>query len=152
MRREILFRGKRIDNGEWVYGLTLQRPSSVDPQHAKQLFLTPDGYSFPLMIDEDTVCQYTGLTDKEGKKIFDGDIIRRKVYVYSLGRIKPDKERMLIGVVEWYNDGINAGHWTISAKDEHDNPTKYYFDNSYDVIGNIFDNPDLLPASSTDTD
>lgn len=74
-QREILFKAKRADNGNWIQGNLIVNETTgqhmimhVWPEH-------PDLYDFRTVIPE-TVCQYTGLTDKSGNKIFEGDIVK----------------------------------------------------------------------------
>lgn len=73
MNREILFRAKKVDGGEWVEGYVIQRYGAwfiYDIKNADTC--RQNGY----LVDSDTICRYTGLTDKKGRKIWENDIIK----------------------------------------------------------------------------
>lgn len=121
--RDVLFRGKRVDNGEWETGsLVITRSGCSD----EQVFITDKmtGYLTPVI--PETVGQYIGAADKNGCKIFEGDV------VLYFGEIN---------LVEW-ND-FDASFSLLNEDDE-----RCYFDavdnDSMFIIGNIFDNPELL--------
>ena len=124
--REILFRGKRIDNGEWVEGSLLAWPDGS----AEICYDNPenDDEFLKSIVYPETVGQYTGLTDKNGKKIFEGDIVD----------IIPENEE--VGIIEWADDEamfmLNSDGWYANF----DN----YYSSDVEVIGNIHDNPELL--------
>lgn len=79
--REILFKAKRLDNGEWVEGYLVKYPSAIQvgdcsPWYIQVPPVDPDDSGGKYNVDPSTVCEYTGLTDKNGKKVFVGDIIK----------------------------------------------------------------------------
>lgn len=130
MSREILFRAKHIHamdsnehlNGTWVHGY-LSDKNYINDKSIEGEFL----------IDEDTICQYTGLTDKNGKKIFEGDILRHadetilktvwndRKYGFAAQCVKGS---VLLKDCKW-------GLWEFESDE-------------VEVIGNVFDNPELL--------
>ena len=130
--REILFKAKRIDNGEWVEGC----------------YVTSDGKSFICMdivehycvialrwfeIDPETLCQFTGLCDKNGNRIWENDIL-----MAHLDESYP--EDATYEAVEW---GV-AG-WVAHEANSIDRQYIDEFDlEHYEVVGNIFDNKELL--------
>lgn len=122
MEREILFKAKRLDNGKWVVG-DLLHTGDVDA------VLISDCYSQLYRCDSDTLCQYTGLTDKNGRKIWENDIVNHK-------------DSQCFGIIRWYC-GDYVG-WCVY--DVYDDEQQFTMDmlNECEVIGNIFDNADLL--------
>ena len=136
--REILFRGKNIDL-EWVAGDLLQ--NGVDYKTAIRI-KAYDGenyYSEVVRVISETVGQFTGLTDKNGKKIFEGDIVKYK----NTDGIKFNGVALTVIGKVVYNEK-NAS-FAISGKDEIGAKHYDYFPiKNIEAIGNTHDNPELL--------
>ena len=137
--REILFRGKRIDNGEWVYGSfcmdALEQFNGLcGVDGFIRLYDKDSGKMQMYEVDRETVGQFTGLTDKNGKKIFEGDIIEH----HAQGNIIVNR-----GVVVW---DASEGRFAYQLRTM---LPGFYMHNpeTVEVIGNIHDNPELLEAS-----
>ena len=129
MNREILFRGKRVDNGEWIEGFYAV---SGDKTY---IIIDNDvavGYVKMKEVLPETVGQYTGLTDKNGTKIFEGDIIQGTI-------VSQWSKRKIICHIGWKIDGF------VSI-DRKNFIHKVKFAKDIEVIGNIYDNPELLEA------
>lgn len=133
--REILFRGKRTDNGEWIRGsLCATIPSDEDFYTIS--YFDFEGYYVEEKVIPKTVGQYTGLTDKNDKKIFEGDIVYCKsrldnanmVVIFERGQF-----RMVLSE-NYRSYQTNSGFYDINCFDK-------------EVIGNIHDNPELLKGS-----
>ena len=124
--REILFRGKCIDDGEWVYGDLYHRNEEVLINNYQQ--------GFNLAVSPETVGQFTCLTDKNGKKIFEGDIVTACDEI----TFSPFEFGITGKVV--YDECA----FFIEPKDVME--TQYLFNEcaAYEVVGNIHDNPELL--------
>lgn len=125
--RKILFRGKRLD-GEWLEGNLATYPSGT----YKIVITTSKQPIFGTLkeVIPETVGQYTGLTDKNGKEIFEGDIVK--------GKDNSDKDIKVCGYVDFMN-----GSFVVAG----DLITRYrWIDYELEVIGNIHDTPELLEA------
>lgn len=135
--REILFKGKRLNNSEWVYGFLLidgitgkyfihmsgncLNESDKVGQEGCLMFVAFE-------VDPETACQHTGLTDKNGKKIFEGDIVKLADYDEDIpSKVVWDKNEAFFKLID--TDNYIA---SLAESEE------------LIVIGNIFDNPDLL--------
>ena len=140
--RKILFRGKRIDaNGKWVCGDLLQfQDHAVIHQYEY-------GCRAAYEIDPSTVGQYTGLKDRNGVLIFEGDIIR---YIYEPGKGFWNANQLSViqyGKTGWRFDGImGTNKYALMAGCLSAIPFNQDLENipEFEVIGNIHDNPELL--------
>ena len=118
MKRDIIFRGKRTDNGEWVYGDLIHTLGGYPLICTKHVFGAP---AEVFEVDYATVGQYTGLTDKDGNKIFEGDIL--KFYQKTAYVIFRTGEFCAV-------DNNNTGYCIVQSACE--------------VVGNVHDSPELL--------
>ena len=134
MEDRYLFRAKRIDNGKWVQGAVLfhDNAATIFNQHPS------DGSLQGFEVDIKTVCQCTGLEDRNGKLIWENDIVKRKFRLYSGETKYAEKENC--GVVKYDKEYARFGYQCsvfamVVESRKHD---------TFEVIGNVFDNPELL--------
>lgn len=128
MNREILFRGKADD--EWVYGDLSRLKNAIT--------ITKRNFIYPYIVMPETVGQFTGLTDKNGVKIFEGDIV-----TIENPNISDDE----YGIVKFDNDGamfiVEFDTFTVDFGNNIDG-------NRCEIIGNIFDNSELLKGEENE--
>ena len=152
-QREILFRGKRTDNKQWIEGSYFKTQVGDSTVHCIIPFgkLTKTLLSNKIyQADPATVGQYTGLKDKNGRRIFEGDVVRTQPFLtrpYS----KRAKEKRFIGVVEYktytfkFEQAFKA-EWIVKINEELGDYRYSSWGDFWkcEVIGNIHDNPELL--------
>jgi len=139
--REILFKGKRVDNGEWVEGFYTGVYDVPCIDYLK------NGIPHTVCVLPETVSQFTGLTDKNGVKIFEGDILDISYFLTKykgavmFGKNKP------CDMTKEYECG-NQGFYveTKAPKPNTFRKDLYFYISHSNVIGNIFDNPELLES------
>lgn len=137
--REILFRGKRIDNGEWIEGFYCQTAdesnggAKVKHVIVVPTFLVQKGFLM-YEVDPSTIGQYTGLTDKNGKKIFEGDIVSRVSYVGT--GYREEQGEVVYRAPEFL---VDCKHHRVMIFSQYAAENK-----DLEIIGNIYDNPELL--------
>lgn len=133
--RIIKFRGKRLENGEWIFGDLIENQGRFFIYHATNETTIEDSDNGRISIvavevDPSTVGQYTELNDKDGKEIYEGDIVEVS-YSYpgleTVGRIK-------------YQDG----EYLLAKGEKYFGPIPAFANGDWTVAGNIHDNPDLL--------
>ena len=145
--RDILFRSKRVDNGEWVEGYYYESKISgcfiLSPK-IKDGVVIKDSFEVTKVIPE-TVGEYTGLTDKNGEKIFEGDIIsaitldtgneQRAVVCFGNFMDENNGDEYIGFFIDF--DGIKTTAAQLAMEE---------CKNRIEIIGNIYDNPELLKA------
>ena len=124
LKRDIVFRGKSKSTGEWVEGSLIGNDVIVGKivEFEEDYFCTEFWYK----VDPETVGQFTGMTDKKGKKLFEGD-------VYSMG------EKNILYVVIFDKSqfiGKQVGNRSLAGLE--------YWKSDIGIVGNVYDNPELL--------
>lgn len=132
MKREFIFRAKRVDNGQWVYGDLIANAATTFTYIIPDVGLKVDDQERGerIKILPETISQFTGLFDKKGNKIYENDIV------------KHDKGD--VWAVEYFyfeNNGYASMGFQCFVKSEWD---------KIEVIGNFFDNPELLTVEKTE--
>lgn len=133
MEMRYLFRVKRLDNGDWVQGYLIYAKKDCyvceNPYECMSEYSSLNGQSYGFggfkLVDTSTICQCTGLKDKNGKLIFENDIVT---------------DNVIYGVVKW--DDVNARYFIDDREDGYQDYYEWWHE--VKVVGNKFDNPELL--------
>lgn len=132
--RAIKFRGKTVNNGEWVEGNLLSINNHYEIGWQESSTYEEEGGWYQEEVQSDTIGQFTGLHDKDGKEIYEGDILQTRAN--------------FIGVVRWNNKGY------FYLNDDKEQKEKFCENlgimlnyAQFEIIGTYFDNPELLKRS-----
>ena len=135
--KEILFRAKQKDNGNWVEG-DLRQDRDLETAYISgwDYYTTEGGLErepFEYEIEPETLCQYTGLKDKHGNRIWENDIVKHEI-------------SDTIGTVKWYQEDYVG--WCVDdiVIDEQQFTDEMW--NECEVIGNVFGNPELMKGDA----
>jgi uncharacterized phage protein (TIGR01671 family) len=147
--REILFRAKRVDNGEWIYGYPFIQGEGTEYEEAfilggldyrESIY---DVWKCAEVVDPKTICQFTSLLDKNGNKIFEGDICDMSILGGDHTLVKIIIQHGCVGYepIDYNSVHPDDRKWRSFWGNEEN----YMWDTSYfAVIGNICDNPELF--------
>lgn len=128
MKRIIKFRGKDIEHHKWVYGSLIVWPDGetyiADSGKARDIVLRREE------VDPDTVGQFTGLYDANGKEIYEGDILRISISKDGIAEVR------------WYAE------WAMLVEQMKNSSQWYNLEGRKEIIGNIHDNPELLKGGN----
>ena len=155
--REILFKAKRIDNGRWETGYYVKKIKwhrLSDRKYVKEekhyicvnMVSSEDSYIDRIEVNPETICQYTGLTDKNGNKIWENDVVRYQFDTDDC--IFPNKDtKKRVGKIFFsdFRASFSVAMGRNGSKAINNDLFKYVQNgNRVEVIGNIFDNDDLI--------
>lgn len=138
--REILFRGKRLRDGTWVYGNLF-----IDEKKDKHEILCGyTNYRIAWEVDPASVGQFTGLTDKNGTRVYEGDVFKMDeddiaVVIFKDGCYLLEVHGICEAWTESGFDECGGGYGIIDC-----DPIDWYYIHKMEVIGNTHDNPELL--------
>ena len=144
--REIKFRGKRVNGGEWVKSMTISH-GTIERKMSKVFFEINPGKWVGII--PNTIGQFTGLKDKSGKEIYEGDLIKApsgRIYAVIFSTWKHEEKREFPKVIDLYE---HTG-WCISLDGV--NPCEL-LDSEVcqgSIMGSVYDNPELLKGGSND--
>lgn len=154
MKREIKFRGKSIIGDKWVYGDLLHIGGGYIINHGSQKdydishdnkFAIQFYYEEVSVVFPDTVGQFTGLYDKNGIEIYEGDIINVNGKYPRLVKFIDEYACFCIARISDLDNNLETGYWQQVIPGWWNNP-----DREIEVCGNIYDNPELLKVCSHD--
>lgn len=153
MNREILFRGKKIDNGEWIYG-------NYEWYHKPQKHIISNPYTGETKgVLPETIGQFTGLTDKNGAKIFEGDVLGDEEFYSQYDKKYYGAMRVMYARIGYDGRAGLAGFMTGTGTQADYNTGEKFIccDRGINlsrikVIGNIYDNPELLEENDCKSD